>query len=156
MVAPENLHLFRGRFSRPLILLLIASFPMAGAAAATQLFIDQQPVSASRAYSGTVELIVTPPFEDARVRLLVDGHTVADGLRRPYRTSFDLGPIAVEHTIIVRSTTADGRSESWQTVVNPGSKPLAIKVAPSPENPRGFEASVTVPRIGMGWPFTVT
>jgi Ca-activated chloride channel homolog len=149
MVAPQSSSNQRGRFARrPFIIFLIASLaPFAAVQAAPQLFINQSPVSAERAYHGTVELAVVPPFEDARISVAIDGQYVAEALRRPYRVGVDLGPAAVEHRIEIFSTTPDGsRRHRWHTIINPGSLPLSIKVRPSEGDPRLFEAKVTAPR----------
>jgi Ca-activated chloride channel family protein len=111
------------------------------------LFIARAPVSTAIDYKGTVDLTVVPPFEDARVMIRIDGHPVARALRRPYRVTVDLGPTVVEHRVEVVSSSVDGkRSKRWETVINPGSHPLTVKIRPRNAEQRLFEAVVTFPR----------
>ncbi len=56
---------------------------------------------------GAVDLTIVPPFDDAGVKLTVDGQTVVDGLRSPWHLPVDFGPLPAEHTIAIIATGAD-------------------------------------------------
>jgi Ca-activated chloride channel family protein len=131
----------------PFIVLTFASLSLVADEGGTELYIDQNRVSDQGIYRGTVELAILPSFPDARIAVSIDGHTVARALSAPYRVSVDLGPQPVEHIIEILSASPVGRRlHRWSTVINAGSKPLAVRLQPLGGTPRTFEASVTVPR----------
>ncbi|HUF18884.1 MAG TPA: VWA domain-containing protein, partial [Thermoanaerobaculia bacterium] len=85
--------------------------------------------------------------DDARLSVSIDGNQVARDLGRPYRVEVDLGPVAVEHTIrIAASITAGRKQHVWQEIINPGSRPLAVRISATDFGNRIYEASVSVPK----------
>src|SRR5436190_10712697 len=96
------------------ILILCAA---SAASAATQILLarDSRP---DGEFKGVVELTVTPPADNMKITLSVDGDRIADVLRSPYRVSVDFGPRVVEHRIVVTAVGTDRRRIQWQTTVN--------------------------------------
>ena len=134
--------------SKPLLLsyVAIALLLLASAAAATpaQLIIgrDSKPVSDIK---GTVDLTISPDFDDARITVAVDGQTIVEGLRSPWHIPVDFGPLAVEHRIVVTAVGADRKRVQWQTTINKGRRTLRVKIEAIDVANRVFEAKVTSP-----------
>src|SRR5256885_16480996 len=103
------------RITRRLHLLpLITTFVFASTAnAATQLLLarDARPQGE---FKGIVALTVTPPAENMKVSITVDGDKIADALLSPYRVTVDFGPRVVEHKIGVTAVTPDRKRVQWQ------------------------------------------
>lgn len=126
------------------VVLLCAAAPARGS---ERLYINGEPLSSTAEYKGTAQLTFVPPFEDARLTVSIDGHRVASNLGRPYRVTVDLGPVAIEHSVDVSaSRTASGKSQTWREVINPGSRPLAVRIRAADFANRVYEAAVTAPR----------
>jgi Ca-activated chloride channel family protein len=94
---------------------------------------------------GVVDLTILPDFDDARVTVTVDGQTIAEGLRAPWRIPIDFGPLPVEHKIVINALGADHKREQWQTTINKGHQTLCVKIEPVDAAKRIFEANVTAP-----------
>lgn len=95
---------------------------------------------------GVMDVLVNPGFDDAKVTITVDGQTIGDGLRFPYRLTIDFGAKAVEHKITVTARTADDKRVRWTETINKGFLPLTVKVKPVDLGSRIFEATVTSPK----------
>jgi VWFA-related protein len=121
--------------------LLLAS---TAAAAPIQLVLGRDTPTAGN-IKGTVDLTIVPGFDDARVTVAIDGQTIADGLRSPWRVPVDFGPLPVEHKIVVTVLGADRQRVQWQTTINKGHRTLRVKIEPVDAANRIFEANVTAP-----------
>ncbi len=127
-------------------LLLVLTVPSA-AAQVRRITIDQPAsVPSTATFKGTVELMVMPPFEPARVTISVDQQVVAVLNRAPYLAPVDLGPSVIEHEVRVTmmDTGGSGTTATWKRQLNPGHQPLAIHL----ERDSGAEtiqARVTAP-----------
>jgi VWFA-related protein len=95
---------------------------------------------------GVHDLLVNPGFDDAKVAISVDGQTIADGLRYPYRVTIDFGAKPVEHKIAITAVTPDNKRVRWTETVNRGFLPLTVKVQAVDVAARLFEATVTAPK----------
>jgi VWFA-related protein len=95
---------------------------------------------------GVTDVLVNPGFDDAKVSISVDGQTIADGLRYPYRVSLDLGAKAMEHKIAVTALTSDNKRVRWTETINKGFLPLTVHVTPVSLAERVFKATVTTPK----------
>ncbi|HKS25582.1 MAG TPA: VWA domain-containing protein [Thermoanaerobaculia bacterium] len=126
------------------LLLLLSLLTITPANANTQLVLtrDAQPEGE---FKGLVDLTAVPGFEAARVTITVDGEKIAEALPSPYRVTVDLGPIAVQHKIVVTAVGADKKKIRWQQTINQGHLPLTVKVNALDAANRQFEARVTAP-----------
>lgn len=129
-----------------LIRVSILSFFIAiDAAAATQLVLtrgEQNELDAE--YTGVVDLVIDPGFENAKVTVTVDGEKVATNLLAPYRVTVDFGPAPMQHKITVTATAARGKRAQWTTTVNRGNLPLSVRLKQL--DVRTFEAVTTSPK----------
>ncbi|HET7711176.1 MAG TPA: VWA domain-containing protein [Thermoanaerobaculia bacterium] len=96
-------------------------------------------------YTGLVDLIIDPAFDNARVTISVDGTKIADGIRSPYRLTVDFWPRAIEHKIVVMATTLEKRRVQWHTTINRGKLPLTVNLRAVDLAQRLFEAETTAP-----------
>ncbi len=96
--------------------------------------------------TGVRDLLVNPGFDDARVSISVDGQSIADGLRYPYRVTIDFGARPVEHRIAVTAVTPDNKRVRWTETINKGFLPLKVRVSAVDLATRLFEAAVTAPK----------
>ena len=96
-------------------------------------------------YTGVVDLVVDPGFDNAKVTVSVDGQKVADGLRSPYHVVVDFGPLAVQHKILVQVLPPSGKRIQWHETINHGHLPLGVSVKPVDLHAGLFEAVVTAP-----------
>lgn len=126
-----------------LSLLQIALFTAAANAAEPRQLILSRESTPDGEIKGLTDVVISPGFDDARVSVAVDGHKIADGVLAPFHIPIDFGALAVEHRITVTAITSDKKRVQWQTTINKGHLPLAVKVAPSDFANRVFEATVT-------------
>lgn len=96
--------------------------------------------------TGVLDVLVDPGFDNAKVSVTVDGQTIADGLRYPYRITVDLGSRAIEHKIAITAVTAQNKKVRWMETINHGLLPLSVKIKPLDMAARLFEAVVTSPK----------
>jgi VWFA-related protein len=123
--------------------LLLAAFP---AAASDQLVLSRDADPQSGEVTGILDVIVNPGFDDAKVTIGVDGQTIADGLRFPYRVSIDFGAKVIEHKIAITAVAPQNKRVRWTETINRGFLPLRVKVVPVDLPARLFEAQVTTPK----------
>jgi Ca-activated chloride channel family protein len=95
-------------------------------------------------YTGIVDVIVDPGFENAKVTVTIDGQKVASGLLSPWRVTVDFGPAAVQHKIAISATGPHGKRAQWTETVNRGNLPLTIKLKQL--DGQTFEATTTAPK----------
>src|ERR1041384_3710153 len=115
--------------SKAALLPIVAFLAFAvNATAATQLVLgrDSKPEGD---YKGIVDLAVTPPADNMKIAISVDGDKLAD-LHTPYRVTVDFGPRVVEHKIVVVATTADRKRIQWSETLTKGHLPLTAKLPP--------------------------
>ncbi|HYM61042.1 MAG TPA: VWA domain-containing protein [Thermoanaerobaculia bacterium] len=129
-------------------LLVVAFLLPLTARAATQLLLsrDARADDDRTLYSGIVELVVNPGFDNARVTISVDGQKVVEGLLAPHMITVDFGPAAVEHKISVIAFTPDRKKVEWHETINRGHQRLRVRVRPVDLPHRKFEAVVTAPK----------
>lgn len=136
-----------GRYSRFLflvtVLTLVASTPLL---ANETLVLARDGQSPAGELTGVHDLLVNPGFDDAKVSINVDGQTIAEGLRYPYRVTIDFGGKPVEHKIVIIAVTPDNKRVRWTETVNRGFLPLKVKVKDVDLAARLFEATVTAPK----------
>lgn len=132
----------RSSKARFLSLLAIAIFAI-HANAATQLVLDRG-AKPEGEFKGVVDLAVTPPADNMKIAISVDGDKLAD-LHTPYRVTVDFGPRIVEHKIVVVATTADHKRIQWATTINKGHLPLSVKLQAVDAVHGVFEAKTTAP-----------
>lgn len=97
------------------------------AAAGTQLLlqrVDQNEHSGE--YTGIVDLIIDPGFENAKVTVSVDGQKVATSLLSPWRVTVDFGPAPVQHKLSIHATAMHGKRAQWTETINRGNLPLTV------------------------------
>jgi Ca-activated chloride channel family protein len=126
-----------------LLTAIVAVLVAPAATATTQLLLTRGEQLPANEYTGVVELMVNPGFDDAKVSISVDGQRIADGLQPPYRVIVDFGPAAVEHKLTVVATGAKKRRVQWSETINRGHLPLTVKVTPVNLAERIFEAKTT-------------
>jgi Ca-activated chloride channel family protein len=115
------------------------------AAANTQLLLSRgDRTEHTGEYTGIVDLIVDPGFDNAKVSISVDGQKVAANLLTPWRVTIDLGPVAVQHRIAVTATGTNGKRAQWTETINQGNLPLGVKIRQL--DARTFEAETTAPK----------
>lgn len=134
--------------SRALIASLVLTTIIATTATAgTQLILKRgQQNEQTTQYTGVVDLVVDPGFDNAKVSVSVDGHKVAADLRSPYRVVVDFGPAPVQHKITI-AATADGKRLQWQETINKGFLPLSVTLKPVEVSSGLFEAVTTSPAL---------
>lgn len=131
-------------FERAIIAALVLLTATAGAAT-SRLALDAETRNIPEQYKGLTEIAVTPPFDGARLRIEIDGHTVATSLTAPYTTQVDFGSTAFEHTIRVTAIDPDGgKPVVWTRVINPGRHPLTVKLEREAPGTT-FVADITAP-----------
>jgi len=123
-----------------LALLAIAS----GASATTQLVLARDTHPEGQ-FKGIVELTVTPPADNMKVSITVDGDKLAEALLSPYRVSVDFGPRVVEHKIAITALTSDRKRVQWSTTINKGHLPLTVRLRAIDASKGEFEAATTSP-----------
>jgi hypothetical protein len=111
-----------------------------------RLILSRDAVPPKGDVKGVVDIVVNPGFDDARVAISVDGQSITDGLRYPYRVTLDLGTKVVEHRITITAVTPHNKRVRWTETINKGFLPLHVKVRPIDLGARLFEASVTSPK----------
>ncbi|HJT18413.1 MAG TPA: hypothetical protein VJ853_13535, partial [Thermoanaerobaculia bacterium] len=116
----------------------------AASAASTQLVLSRD-AKPETDIKGIVDLAIDPGFDGAAVSVVLDGQSVATGLRSPYHLTVDFGPNPIEHKITVVARHSSGKKVQWSETINRGYLPLTVKVAPVDLANRVFEASVTAP-----------
>ncbi len=131
-------------FSRSWVVILFAAAATVSASANTQLVLSRNAEAPAAELKGVIDLTVDPGLDDARVTLTLDGETLADGLRSPWKVVVDFGPNVIEHRIGVTAVTS-GKRVQWRETVNHGHQPLAIKVVAVDLPNRIFEAQTTAP-----------
>lgn len=100
------------------------------------------PLPATR-LSGPTEIIVAPPFDRARVSLLVDGREIATKTTAPYSFEVDFGPAPVERKIgVIAVDLTTKKRIQWSRVINRGDHPLSLALAATDEH---LEAVTTAP-----------
>jgi Ca-activated chloride channel family protein len=127
------------------VLILVSLFSHAAVAAAAEQLILQPDVALPGDIKGAVDLAIVPGFDGARVQVRVDGQTIVNGLRSPWRIPVDFGPLPVEHTIAVVVTGPDHKQIQWQTTINKGHQSLRVKIEPVDAASGVFEAKITAP-----------
>ncbi|HXG59694.1 MAG TPA: VWA domain-containing protein [Thermoanaerobaculia bacterium] len=140
--------IFRPRFRSTALLLCLAAalLPLPGHATAQLLLSRDQRVEA-REYAGVVELTIHPGFDDARVTVMIDGSTIAEGLMAPHRILVDLGPRPIQHRITVTAWTPNRKKRvQWHETINRGMLPLSVKLRPVDMTTGVFEAETTAPK----------
>ena len=95
-------------------------------------------------YTGIVDVLVDPGFENAKVSVSVDGQKVAANLLSPYRLTVDFGPTPMQHKITVTATTQKGKRTQWTQTINRGNLPLSVRVRQI--DTHTFEAITTAPK----------
>jgi Ca-activated chloride channel family protein len=95
-------------------------------------------------FKGIIDLAVTPPADNMKIAISVDGDKLAD-LHSPYRVTVDFGPRVVEHKIVVVATTADHKRIQWSETINKGHLPLSVKLKAVDTANGVFEAKTTAP-----------
>jgi Ca-activated chloride channel family protein len=115
------------------------------AAANTQLTLARGGQNDNTAeFTGVVDVVIDPGFENAKVTVTVDGQKVATGLLAPYRLTVDFGPTPVQHKITVTATTPRGKRTQWTETINRGNLPLSVRIRQI--DARTFEAVTTSPK----------
>lgn len=112
----------------------------------TQLVLERGRPTGSGEYSGVVDLAIIPGFDGAKVRVLVDGQTVADNLLSPYHLKVDFGPAALQHKITVIAQSPKGRRVQWSQTINHGMLPLGLHVKPVDLGTGLFRVDTTAPK----------
>jgi VWFA-related protein len=123
---------------------LLSILVTAQAVAGTQLELtrgDQTPHS--NEYTGVIDLVIDPGFENAKVTVTVDGQKIATNLLAPHRLTVDFGPAPVQHKITISATSPKGKRAQWTETINQGNLPLTVKVKQL--DARTFEAETTSP-----------
>lgn len=115
------------------------------AAAATQLVLARgsQDQHAGE-YTGVVDLVIDPGFENAKVTVTVDGQRIATNLLSPYHVGVDFGPTPVQHKIAIHAAAPKGKRAQWTETINKGNLPLTLKVRQI--DARTFEVETTSPK----------
>jgi len=132
------------RSSNPHLLLILTFLILAAhASAATQLLLDRD-TKPEGDFKGVVDLVVTPPADNMKIAISVDGDKLAD-LHTPYRVTVDFGPRVVEHKIVVVATTAGHGRIQWSSTINKGHRPLSVKLSAVDAAQGIFEAKTTAP-----------
>lgn len=90
-----------------------------------------------------MEVVVKPPFDNARVSIAVDGQPVTESLRSPYHLRLDLGPAAVEHRLTITAFTPDWKKVQWHQTINRGLRSLTVRLRQIDVAKRIYEATVT-------------
>ncbi len=93
-------------FSRSWVVILFAAAATVSASANTQLVLSRNAEAPAAELKGVIDLTVDPGLDDARVTLTLDGETLADGLRSPWKVVVDFGPNVIER----RSRTPSRRT----------------------------------------------
>jgi len=115
------------------------------ATANTQLSLTRGAETANAAeYTGIVDLVIDPGFENAKVTVTVDGQKVATSLLSPYRLTVDFGPVPMQHKITITATTPRGKRTQWTETINRGNLPLSVRLRQV--DTRTFEAVTTSPK----------
>jgi VWFA-related protein len=127
-----------------IVSILTISILASTAAASTQLLLSRD-TRIDGEYKGIVELTVSPPAENMKVAITVDGDRIADSLRSPYRVSVDFGPRVVEHKIVITATNNEKKRVQWQSMINRGHLPLTVKLRAIDSAKGDFEAFTTAP-----------
>lgn len=123
----------------------VALFIATTAAAGTQLVLQRGDQSEDPGeYTGVVDLIIDPGFENAKVTVTVDGQKVATSLLSPWRLAVDFGPTPVQHKISINATAPNGKRAQWTATINRGNLPLSVKIRQI--DARTFEARTTSPK----------
>jgi VWFA-related protein len=124
---------------------LLTILATSSALANNQLILARDAQAPASGVIGVTDVIIHPGFDDARVAISVDGASLAEALRAPYRVTVDFGPAAVQHKITVTAFTAQNRRVRWTQTINAGLLPLTVKVQPLDLATGQFEAEVTAP-----------
>jgi Ca-activated chloride channel family protein len=119
---------------------------VAGAADSSQLLLDRDATELRDELKGIVEVVVKPPFENARVSIAVDGQQVTESLRSPYHLRIDLGAAAVEHRLTITAFTPDWKKVQWHQTINQGLRPLTVRLRRIDAAQQLYEAAVTEPQ----------
>src|ERR1043165_9635169 len=106
--------------TKVLIIPLLAVLAIASGASATTQLVLTRDTHPEGEFKGIVELTVTPPADNTKVSITVDGDKLAEALLSPYRVSADFGPRVVEHRISVTALTSDRKRVQWSTTINKG------------------------------------
>lgn len=140
---PQHLpHL--GRASVVIATSLLTVLLTTAAAADTQLVLSRdQHDDHGGEYTGVVDLVVDPGFDNAKVSVTVDGAKVAAGILSPYHVNVDFGPLAVQHKITITALSQHGKRTQWTETINRGNLPLTVKLRQV--EGRNFEATTTAP-----------
>ena len=120
--------------------------PAVRAADSSLLLLDRETTEIRQDLKGIVEVVVKPPFENARVSIAVDGQPVTEALRSPYHLRIDLGPVAVEHRLTITAFTPDWKKVQWHQTINQGLRPLTVRLRRIDAAQRLYEATVTAPQ----------
>jgi Ca-activated chloride channel homolog len=133
------------------LLLASALFPLVlpahlEAADSSQLLLDRDATEVRQDFKGIVEVVVKPPFDNARVSIAVDGQPVTEGLRTPYHLRVDLGPVAVEHRLTITAFTPDWKKVQWHQTINQGLRALTVRLKLIDPGQQLYEAIVTAPQ----------
>lgn len=128
------------------ILALSLANPLYGSV--QRLILDRAQPPTAGEIRGITEITVIPPFEEAKVSILVDGKVVASSSTPPYTTEIDFGLNGIEHRIGVVARSRDGKKRSeWSHVVNRGNDPLTVSVRLHADGPDPhLEAVCTAPK----------
>lgn len=125
---------------------LITALLATNAAAATQILLQRGGLTDQPGqYSGVVDLVIDPGFDNAKVTVTVDGQTVAEGLMSPYHLMVDLGPAPLQHRITVSAKGTNGKHARWTETINRGLLPLALRVKAIDTAAGLFEVDATSP-----------
>jgi len=109
------------------ILLLSFAAPLQGSI--QRLILDPSNTPSADEIRGITEVTVIPPFEEAKVSILVDGKVIASSSIPPYTAEIDFGVNGIEHRIGVVARSRDGKRRSeWSHVINRGNHPLTVSV----------------------------
>ena len=107
----------------------LALFSAGPVHAAARIVLDRAEPSQVKEVRGVAEITVIPPFDEAKVSILLDGKVVSSASSAPYSVELDFGTATIEHRIGVVARSRDGKKKSeWSHVVNRGHHPLTISV----------------------------
>ena len=134
------------KFAVLAVAVLSTTLLAATALANTQLILERGTAqNPDVVYTGIVNIVVRPGFDNAKVTVAFDGQKLAEGLLAPHHLTVDFGPAAVQHKITVTATRGKQKAQ-WTEIINRGYLPLTLKVKPVGDAGSTFEAIVTAPK----------
>jgi Ca-activated chloride channel family protein len=143
--SPQHAHYRQRRQTSALIVSsLLTLFLTATAAADSQLMLARDRHDDHNGeYTGIIDLVIDPGFENAKVTVTVDGAKVATNILSPYHVNVDFGLQPVQHKITITAISQHGKRAQWTETINRGNLPLTVKLRQIES--RDFEAITTAP-----------